>query len=78
VDTEEAYLSAAGGWHPFIIRAEDGTVHVRYGRSGMEHTVEAPPPRDADWRTPKTFEVYLGGRTSGREARVDNLRFVAE
>lgn len=72
------YNALAADWQPFTIRAEDGRVRIAYGRGEQRHVVEKPPRPGSDWEKPAQFQVYLGGRTSGRKIRVDNLEFVGK
>jgi hypothetical protein len=72
------YNAMAGDWQPFSIRAEDGRVRIAYGRGEQQRVVEKEPLPGSDWDEPAKFQVYLGGRTSGRKIRVDNLEFVGK
>ncbi len=75
---DEENRPAVDRWQPFEIVADGHGVRLTYGSGRQQRVVEAVPLAGADWRQPASLEIQLGGRTSGRHLRVDNLRFVSK
>jgi len=78
ITDNEVYDALAGQWSPFSMTAEDGKVRMTYGRGPQRQEVEKDASPESNWAKPREFQVYLGGRTSGRKIRVDNLQFVGK
>ena len=68
----------AHNWPPFVMTVRDGVVQMTYGLGRHQRAIEAEALPGSAWNRPGNLQVSLGGRTSGRHLRVDNLFFEAK
>ena len=62
-------------WQSFQIEARSGKIAFTFGQGANQRTLEAPALEGSTWNQPASFEIYQGGKSSGRSLAAGNLSF---